>query len=175
MEELGPRSRSYGSEQWFGRGISGSAMGRRWEAERRDSAVAQQRWKDECFQVTVKKTKKQKKISYVGVCVFCCCFVFLFGVGKKRDCEFCRAGQRLVEWTMPVVTQVRREWDCWSLSWGEELKGFGLHNRKQRSRRIHECFGLKENNQVPPFLQRGQWTGTQYNLLFEALSCLEWQ
>lgn len=40
------------------------------------------------------------------------CFVvvfFLLEVGKKRDCEFCRAGQRLVEWTMPVVMQVRRQ------------------------------------------------------------------
>lgn len=41
-EELGLRSRLFGSEQWFERGISGLAVGRIWEAERRDSAVMQQ-------------------------------------------------------------------------------------------------------------------------------------
>lgn len=51
---------------------------------------------------------KKKTNSYVGVCVFCC-FFFLLEVGKERDCVFCRADQRLMEWTMPVVMQVRRE------------------------------------------------------------------
>lgn len=82
-------------------------MGRRWEAEKRGSAV---RSSAEEMNVSRSLYKKKK----IAMLVFVCCFVvfffsFVFEVGKKRDCEFCRAGRRLVEWTMPVVTQVRRE------------------------------------------------------------------
>lgn len=52
---------------------------------------------------------KKKKIAMLVFVCFVVVFFFLLEVGNGRDCVFCRAGQRLTEWTMPVVMQVRRE------------------------------------------------------------------
>lgn len=116
------------------------------------------------------KTNKKKEAMLVFVCFvvgvfwliffFVCLFLFFFWSRKEKglwvlqgrsetcgmDDACCYAGgkrMRLLKFL------------------GEEKVSEDLGSRTENKdhRRIHECFGLKENNQVPPSLWRGQWIG----------------